>query len=98
MNYELLNNITSVFLIAFVVTKFEPLHWLLETFKHFIFKNINYKMVFDIITLPFYCLKCFAFWYSLIYYKDLNFAALMFFICYMYLKFIDSKLEKITLQ
>lgn len=81
----------QIFLITWLVTRFEPLTMILELLPD---KYILLNMVILLLT----CSKCFAFWFSLIYTQDIFISAFMSFMMMIYEKTIGFWENRVRLR
>ena len=81
----------QIFLITWLVTRFEPLKIILELLPD---KYILLNMVILLLT----CSKCFAFWFSLIYTQDIFISAFMSFMMMIYEKTIGFWENRVRLR
>ena len=79
----------KIFMISWFVSRFEPIQMVLEVLPN--------KLAYNLIRLLTSCLKCLAFWITLIYTGDLFLASLMAFIGFWYDKIIGRIENKIRL-
>jgi hypothetical protein len=81
--------LVSIFLISFTMVKFEPLQWLIELVPN--------KFIKSLLVVFFTCIKCFVFWSTLIYTRNIVLACLMYFIVFWYDKIIGPYENRINL-
>jgi len=79
----------KIFMISWFISRFEPIHMLLETLPN--------KLVYNLIRLILTCLKCLAFWITLSWIGDIFLASLMAFIGFWYDKIIGRIENKVRL-
>jgi hypothetical protein len=79
MNNDILI-IIKVLCIAFAVTRFEPLHWILDAINEKTKNNLFCLILSTILT----CIKCFSFWTLLFITHSLFLASVGFIIAFIY--------------
>jgi hypothetical protein len=75
-------------LLAWIVTRFEPLKIIVEVLPD--------KLIYNVIKLLLTCSKCCTFWLSLIIYRDLYTAILASLLMTIIEKYILERIEQIT--
>ena len=83
----MIGTLVGIFLIAFLISHFEPLHWLIDLIPNTFIKSV--------LTIGFGCVKCLSFWITLGYTRDIMVASLMFFIVFWYDKIVGPYENKI---
>jgi len=86
---EILLTLTNYFLLAWVITRFEPIQMLLELLPD--------NLVSNLIKLLLSCLKCVLFWSVLIFTGDIFLASMMAFIGFWYDKLISPIENRVRL-
>lgn len=86
---ELALLLTKLFFISWFLTRFEPLHMVLELLPD--------KLIYNLIKLLFTCIKCVLFWITLSITFDPFIASGMAFIGFWYDKFIAPLENKVRL-
>jgi hypothetical protein len=79
----------KIFLLSWVITRFEPIQWVGELLPD--------NLLFNIIKTLLTCLKCCSFWLTLIWTGDIFQASLMAFIGFWYDKIIGYYENRIKL-
>jgi hypothetical protein len=79
----------SIWLVSWLITRFEPLQMLLEALPN--------KLLYNLFKLLITCLKCVSFWMTLIITKDIFMASGMAFISFWYDKIIGPEERKVKL-
>jgi hypothetical protein len=83
-------------LLAYFITRFEPMQWLLNEIKDTKYSLIN--IIINSIKLILSCSKCFSFWVILISSKDLYVAIIGSLTMSIIEKYILSEIEKIEFK
>lgn len=79
----------KLFLLAWVITRFEPIQMLVELLPD--------KLIYNLIKLLLTCLKCVLFWSVLVFTGDIFLASGMAFIGFWYDKLIGPQENKVRL-
>lgn len=79
----------KIFILCWVITRFEPIQWLLELLPD--------NLIFNISKLLLTCLKCSLLWVTLLYTGDIYIACGMSFIGFWYDKWIGYYENRIRL-
>jgi hypothetical protein len=79
----------KLFILSWVITKFEPLEWIIDLLPD--------KLIYNTLAYGLTCLKCLLFWTTLIYTQDIFHACLMAFIGFWYMKWITPIENRIRL-
>lgn len=79
----------NIFILSWVITRFEPLQMVLEILPD--------KLITNTIKLLLSCLKCVSFWMALIVTHDIFLASTLCFISFWYDKFIGPIERKVRL-
>lgn len=77
--------------ISFVITRFEPINWIMEP----ILKKTNNNLILLILNQMISCYKCCSFWLTLLYTQNIFYASLAFIIAYTYDKTIGVREKRI---
>ena len=85
----MIETLVSIWLVSWFITRFEPLQMVLELLPN--------KLLFNLFKLLITCLRCFAFWATLLWTGNIIYASLMAFISFWYDKFIGPIEKKVRL-
>lgn len=80
--------------LAFIITKFEPINWLLDLVRP---KNKYIRIITSTIQLALTCMPCASFWIGLFGYGIWH-GILSYFISYLWTKTISKTLDKNNFQ
>lgn len=86
--------ILKILLLAWFITKFEPISWILEILEPSIPKNNISTLIFNISRLSLGCLKCASFYIGLIM-GGFWVGCLSSFIAYLYMNTIQPQIDKL---
>lgn len=86
---EIVIQLGSIFLLSWVISRFEPIHMLTEALPD--------KILYNVIRLLLSCLKCISFWLTLTYTGNIFIASGMAFISFWYDKIIGRIENKVRL-
>jgi hypothetical protein len=85
----MIETLISIFFVSWFITRFEPLHMMLEILPN--------KLILNVIRLLLSCLKCVAFWITVLYTYNVAYASAMAFIAFWYDKYIGRLENKVKL-
>lgn len=85
----MIETLISIWLLSWVITRFEPLQMILETLPN--------KLITNVIKLLLSCLKCVSFWTTLIWTGNIFLASGMAFISFWYDKWIGPLERRVRL-
>jgi hypothetical protein len=85
----MIEELISIWLVSWFITRFEPLQMILELLPN--------KLLYNLFKLLITCLKCVSFWITLIYTGNIVLASGMAFISFFYDKFIGPIERKVRL-
>jgi len=89
--------ILKVFLISWVITKYDPWFWFLDSISPYFTKNHFTKLIYNSIVLATSCLKCCSLYVGLIM-GGLFIGVASSFVAYLYMQLLAPKIDKIYLQ
>ena len=85
----IIETLISIWLVSWLITRFEPLQMLLELLPN--------KLIYNLFKLLITCLKCVSFWMTLFITQNIFLASAMAFISFWYDKIIGPQERKVRL-
>jgi hypothetical protein len=85
----MIQTLFTIWIICWVITRFEPLQMVLELLPN--------KLLWNLFKLLITCLKCLTFWVTLIWTEDIFSASLIAFISFWYDKVIGPEERRVKL-
>lgn len=92
---EIIILLSKILGLAFVITHFSPIQWVLDAIRQRVKKPIS-RLLFDLITIPTWCISCCSFWLGLAM-GGLWYGVTVYIVAYVYNQKVAPWMDKIKL-